>query len=365
MDRRQFLYASVGAGIGGIASLSQTPISIRRLHSNGSGGRVPPAYSVVPVVGDGDWVWNEPPENETGYLESRQYSVEVGIELTGRAAAWQIQATTPFPIECPEQKIEELQIEAQGCEAGVRQVAAHAAQLWLKAPAVHAGQMVRAVARCRVTLSKQYHGFHRDQFPAQQTAPRDVRNLYLGDSPGISSRSRLVNKLHRRLSQNSTHPWDLAQSVADWVRQSIAPRIGHYTSVEKALRYRRGDCEEMAGIIVAVCRAAKIPARLVWIPNHTWCEIYLSDREGLGHWLPVHTGCYFWFGWTGVHELVIQKGDRIQVPERSRPQRLLEDWMQWQGRRPEVCYPASLTPLPPAAGEDPGPGSRVKERPNF
>ena len=66
-----------------------------------------------------------------------------------------------------------------------------------------------------------------------------------------------------------------------------------------------------------------------------WSEMYLTDNDGTAHWIPVHTACYFWFGWTDAHELVIQKGDRLHLPERgNRFFRLQEDWMQWGGHRP-------------------------------
>ena len=87
---------------------------------------------------------------------------------------------------------------------------------------------------------------------------------------------------------------------------------------------------------------------------------YLQDHEGKGHWIPAHTAAYFWFGWTGAHELVLQKGDRVKVPERRKHYRLLEDWMQWSGRRPEVRYLGELKPLAASPGEDPGPGARSK-----
>jgi hypothetical protein len=114
-------------------------------------------------------------------------------------------------------------------------------------------------------------------------------------------------------------------------------------------------------VFVALCRTAEIPARLVWVPNHNWSEMYLTDKDGKGHWIPVHTACYFWFGWTGTHELVIQKGDRLRFPGRgSRFFRLQEDWMQWSGGRPAARYLAELTPQPAKAGGDPGPGARQK-----
>ena len=108
------------------------------------------------------------------------------------------------------------------------------------------------------------------------------------------------------------------------------------------------------------CRGG-IPARLVWVPDHNWAEFYLTDDKGVGHWIPAHTACYFWFGWTGAHELVLQKGDRLRMPDRgNRLFRLQEDWMQWSGRRPQVRYNAELSPLPATSGADPGPGARKK-----
>ena len=57
-----------------------------------------------------------------------------------------------------------------------------------------------------------------------------------------------------------------------------------------ALRKRKGDCTEFADLLVALCRAAKIPARQVegymttWrgTPQHNWVEIHTSDHG----WVP-------------------------------------------------------------------------------
>jgi len=35
------------------------------------------------VVGDGHWIWTEPPADGVGYLEPRSYSLKIGIELAG------------------------------------------------------------------------------------------------------------------------------------------------------------------------------------------------------------------------------------------------------------------------------------------
>jgi transglutaminase-like putative cysteine protease len=357
MERRKFLQLGASAAIcGGAASIRPDDYFLQSLY-----GPAPPVYSIVPVVGDGKWIWTAPPKNQTGYLEPRAFKLKIGIELNGQGSATQIQATTPAPIECPEQKLDEPKIETQGCEAEIRDVGADARQLLLSAAQIIPGQMISATATYNVTAFKQYQAYRRDQFPLQQKPPRDIVNMYMGDSPGIQTRIKQVRKLLEELIGDTKHPWDLAQTFANWIPHHIKPLIRPYTSVAAALDDRQGACAEMSAVFVALCRSAGIPARLVWVPDHNWAEFYLLDEKGLGHWIPAHTACYFWFGWTGAHELVLQKGDRLRMPDRgNRLFRLQEDWMQWLGRRPKVRYLAEWTPLPASPGADAGPGAREK-----
>jgi hypothetical protein len=355
ISRRNWLTIGIGGALG-----AWTPFGFLRKAEISQQSGEPPTFSVVPVVGDGQWIWNKPPEGPTGYLEPRSFDVSIGIELQGRGQATNLVATTTLPIECPEQKIESEQVRTQGCLAEIRRVGEQARQLVLRAPGIVAGQAVRATVKSTVTVCKQYHGYRQEMFPAEQSVPPAVRKLYLGNSPGIQTHSAEVRALYDELSQGHNHPWDLAARFAAWIPRNIRAHIGPFTGVLKALADRRGDCAEMSAMFVALCRAGGIPARLVWVPNHNWAEFYLTDQQGQGHWIPAHTACYFWFGWTGAHELVLQKGDRLQVPERKGYFRLLEDWAQWMGKRPAVRYPAELVPKPSAPGADAGPGCRSK-----
>lgn len=359
MDRRNFLRLSAAAAGSCAACIPKVAWSQPPLRQFFAPR--PPAWSVIPVVGDGHWIWTKPPENETGYLEPREYEVEFGIELQGRGNAYQVKATTPVPVTHPEQEILSADVETFGAAAQLRQVSATAGELIVAADGLAKGQRIGALARMKVSLRKQYHGFERDRFSSDLTFPVEFRKAWLFDSPGIQTRLPEVRRLSADLGGQLVHPWDKAHAYYEWVWKHIRARIGSYTSVAAALRDRVGDCEERASVFVALCRAAGIPARLVWVPNHNWAEFYLVDTEGQGHWIPAHTACYSWFGWTGVHELVLQKGDSIEVPEQRRPQRLLTDWMQWGGARPEVHYTAELRPLPGKESSDAGPGARRKD----
>jgi len=368
MRRRDFLQ-SAAVGICAAPSLTLgDELTTARLAAN-EWSMEPPTRSVIPVVGDGKWIWNKPPEDATGYLEPRRFRLRVGIDLTGRGGVEGITATTPVPIAAPEQEIISERVRTESAEGVTEAIAPNARQLRMFVPQLAKGEMASAIAEFELKIQKQYFAYERDKFPAVQTVPADLRTQFLGDSPGIQTRSAGVQALLKELvgqgSATEKHPWAQAELFAAWIRKHIKPKVGLYTSVDKALENRTGDCEEMAGVFTALCRAAGIPARLVWIPNHVWSEFYLTDAEGTGHWIPVHTACYHWFGWTGAHELVLQKGDRLRVPGKGTLVRLQQDRMQWIGTRPEAKFWAELTPIATdetdAALEAAGPGARRKE----
>ena len=66
-------------------------------------------------------------------------------------------------------------------------------------------------------------------------------------------------------------------------------------SAREVLRTKVGDCNEHTALFVAMARSIGIPARiavgLVFMHGafyyHAWPEVYLTERSGLGLWLPV------------------------------------------------------------------------------
>lgn len=363
-NRREFIESTAwlfGAGVAG-ALYWRNARCVQPIHEATISQR---SFSVTPVIGDGKWIWTKPPaDGQTGYLEPREFEVHVGIGLLGKGLAGNIQASTVAPVSFPEQEVTDLQIDVDGCSATVSTINDSAAQLVLAAPLIERGQRVSAVARYRIKLKKDYRGFSRESFPAEQSFPTKSNHAtfakeFLSSSPGINTHSQPLKALLKQLDTESAHPWDQAQRFYEWVWENIKGIPGKYTSVEEAIRKRRGDCEERATVFIALCRAAGIPARLVWVPSHNWAEIGLYDHDGTPHWIPVHTAGYSWFGWTGVHEVVLQKGDRIQIPARKRTVRLIDDWYRLQGKKPEIYFSSTITPTAPA-GQDPGPGARQK-----
>ncbi len=376
-NRRAFLGASAITGLGALAAGNGSRL-YRNLFGDDSTNEIcrqlaeapllesvkqvsfrQPAFSITPVVSDGKWIWRDPPTGETGYLEPRDFEVTVGIELKGRGAATDIKASTVAPVSHPEQELIDVSIDTKGCLAKVSECGESAAQLLLAADQIEKGQTLSATARFKMRIMKDYRDFDIERFPKKQTKATDFGKQYLRNSPGIRSSATSVKDIVRNVSDTAKHPWEMAHAFYDWVWENIEGVPGDYTSVEAAIKNRRGDCEERACVFIALCRAAGIPARQVWVPSHVWAEIGLHDFDGNLHWIPIHTASYNWFGWTGVHEIILQKGDKLRLAKRKGEFRLIDDWLQCRGKRPESRYSLNIRPVA-SDGVDAGPGAREK-----
>ena len=96
-----------------------------------------------------------------------------------------------------------------------------------------------------------------------------------------------------------------------------------------ALKAGKGDCEELTSLFIAFCRANKIPARAVWVPDHCYPEFYLQDGQGRGTWFPCQAaGDGHIFGWMDEKRPILQKGDNFKVPEEKGPQRYVKQFLK-------------------------------------
>jgi hypothetical protein len=77
------------------------------------------------------------------------------------------------------------------------------------------------------------------------------------------------------------------------------------------------DCKDMSCLFVALCRAGKIPARIVRVPEHCYAEFYLEMKpEGrargnrpVGFWFPCQVSGTYSFGGIPEQRVILQKGD--------------------------------------------------------
>lgn len=131
----------------------------------------------------------------------------------------------------------------------------------------------------------------------EKDLPAELRQSYLGSGPGIEVDSPVVAEVLGRLRTGKVGKDAIVEKIFGYCTQQIqatqqapAPRGSRHSSAAEVLRYGEGTVIGRARAMIALCRAAELPARLVTgleikrAPSaqpHYWVEV-LSGRE----WLP-------------------------------------------------------------------------------
>ena len=109
---------------------------------------------------------------------------------------------------------------------------------------------------------------------------------YVGTSPGIETRHPKIIALAKQLVADKETAWQQVEAIYDWVMTNIQPSKGELKGATRTLLEKKGDPEDMASLFIALCRASKIPARTVWVPQHVYPEFYLLDDDDHGTGFP-------------------------------------------------------------------------------
>lgn len=263
------------------------------------------------------------------YIAPKPIEMLIGLRITaGDGNMISTTAQTIFPTNWPEQTVEVVEVNVPGSMSSqFRDLPGNNKQLLFFAPVVTANSTVEATVRVRITKSHTVGPEETAQFRIAKRHPKEIKQ-FLGNSPYIEADSSEIRKIVKEI--DATEPltdWKKVEALYDWVRENIVYVNGDLKTVREALRDRKGDCEEMTSTFVALCRAARIPARVVWIPNHCYPEFYLEDAEGKGHWFPCQVAGTRNFGSMPEYLPILQKGDRFKVPERQELQRYLADYL--------------------------------------
>ena len=124
-------------------------------------------------------------------------------------------------------------------------------------------------------------------------------------SSGYDAITSAIQTLANKLTSSKTSTWDKATAIFNYVRDNIA--YSYYSNSQKGaaktLSSGTGNCCDQANLVVALCRAAGIPARFSHAKNckfnsglvtgHVWAQIYIdgvwytadatSKSNGLGN----------------------------------------------------------------------------------
>ncbi len=147
--------------------------------------------------------------------------------------------------------------------------------------------------------------------------PRELED-WLDESPGITHRDSRIRNQARELAEGSSTAWEQIAGYRLWIRENIQPLSEDQEDTTATLKSRSGTSEDRVRLMVALLRASKVPARMVWADLRTFAEFWLEDDEGQGYWFPCHVDGDDAVGASSRPEVILQKGDHFRVPEKKR-----------------------------------------------
>ena len=237
-----------------------------------------------------------------------------------------IVATMAVPSDFPEPKVKIVkeEISPQVGKVIYRDLGG-VKQMVISIPRVAAGEEVSAIvtfeiAKCPIEKPDDLTGL---SSPAK--LPKDF-SKYLQPSPYIESDDPKIKQLAPTIVKEKETPWEKVEAIFDYVQENVKYEFSpDIKPAVAALKAGKGDCEELTSLFIAFCRANRIPARAVWVPDHCYPEFYLQDNQGKGTWFPCQiAGDGHIFGSMDEERPILQKGDNFKVPEEKGPQRYVK-----------------------------------------
>ena len=121
-----------------------------------------------------------------------------------------------------------------------------------------------------------------------QNTKLSVRKYLYGG--GYAKITKAIRKLSEKITSKYSTKLEKATAIYNYVRNNLG--YSYYANSKKGaaktLRTKRGNCCDHANLIVALCRASKIPARYTHAKGckfgsglatgHVWAQIYVNGR---------------------------------------------------------------------------------------
>jgi transglutaminase-like putative cysteine protease len=263
-----------------------------------------------------------------GEPKTSQWRIGVTVKATGAVTG--ILATTPVPRDWPEQTVKIVGEEksAQVGRISYRTLDDGVKQMLVSIPRLAAGDEAQAIVTFEVAKSRILEPLETTGLTPPAKTNRELAKFLL-PSPYIESTDPKIKSLAAEITAGKPAGWETSAAVFDWVRENVKYEFAEQIKpAVQALADRQGDCEELSSLVIALCRASKIPARAVWVPGHCYPEFYLEDGQGKGHWYPCQAaGAERQLGSMIEDRPILQKGDNFKVPEERGPQRYVKQFL--------------------------------------
>ena len=298
------------------------------------------AAAASPGTAHAQFVDPAPQATELG--ESRIQRWKAGVEVTASGGACRsVVGYVPLPVDWPEQLVHVVEEEVTPNARISYQTVGTVNLLLLRVNNLSAGATARATVTLEIERFAQLPPASTDGFRIPDTRELDTElRFHLAPSPQIEPRDSRVRSQANEIVGQVEGGWAKAEAIYCWVRDNIDNKPGRLKGAAATLRDGHGGREDLTSLFIALCRAAGIPARTVWLPGHCYAEFYLVDEEGQGVWFPAEVAGAEAFGEMPDHRMILQKGDNFRPPyDRRAQQRYLAEHVEATGTgRPRVRF---------------------------
>ena len=235
-------------------------------------------------------------------------------------------ATVPVPVVWPEQSVKVVNEDvSRGVRVSHRNLGG-VRQMLVQSSGIRNGGEAKAIFTLEITRKEILPPEDTSVFRIPKSVPRNLR-LFLNNSPYIDKRDSKIRSLAKEAIDGKESAWEQVEAIYDMVREKVEYKEGKIKSAKQALKDGYGDCEEMTSLFIAMCRSVKVPARMVWVPDHCYPEFYLQDDEEKGHWIPCQAAGTRAFGSMPEMRPILQKGDNFKVREKEKQQRYVAEYV--------------------------------------
>lgn len=277
------------------------------------------------------------------YENSVETRWKIGSKIvTGAGRATDVKMTFTVPSNWPEQTvtIAEEDIPVAYGNVKPRRLKSGVEQVVVQFPVVPANDVVEV----SYTLDIVNRAIVAPTEPQLLVLPRHGRKEvkpHLAASKNVDHQNSKLRKQAKAIVADHESPWDKTEAIYDWVRENIQVEETAYHSAQHTLKNLSGTNEDKTFLFVALCRAVKIPSRIVFAKGASYAEFMLqapNDDEQL-HWFPCDVSGVREFGELSEPRVILQKGDGFKVPEKKHPQKYVAEYVTCKGNvKPRVGF---------------------------
>ena len=275
---------------------------------------------------------------QLGKSQSQIY--RAGIILEPGTALDYALVTIPVPMEWREQRI--VSINEEKMDAGLasqieyRPLPGGAMEMRLQLWNVNITKPLEIVVAFELQNYELLPPENPSRYVIPSKVPPEVRQYLQPSIPCIESNESIFKKMYAEITKGRNTDWDKVEAIYSFVQNNVRydnrawknPAKGALALVKMPSGQWSADCKDMSCLFVALCRAGKIPARIVRVPEHCYAEFYLELKQeggqknrGLppGFWFPCQVSGTYAFGGIPETRVILQKGDSFPHPDVDKP----------------------------------------------